>query len=382
MQFFRTVFPNPAARYPSTLLTAEQATKAIGVIDCFPKSIQDPVKNGIEILATDPQAFKPAKKEFDAAVAAARNEVYLNKSTDAFERLALHKSLMVAGYYAKATDAFASAHDPHRFVQMQYNADVRRDLVIGEDVKKSFYGDVATKRTDSLVEELLETERFLFTDNRLWLVNGSRRLVCNIVLEAERIPITVPDGAELERLFNVEPVKKAGNFQLADEEGSASVLGPGWNLTDQYTDGYLDKGVTLGGVQAKDGSPDRLAVHNRQRRKVLSCRPESFAAFSPFGEARKITTAKPVFSVRYTIPPPPLTFFERVEAALLQAWVFVVAGWVMFWIVDEELLTLIGVFLARYEQKKILQQQAAEAQEPRIYIAKAKHHFHRWTVFS
>lgn len=382
MQFFRAVFPQPGKRYPVALLSQVEAQAAVAAVANLPKVIQEPISNGFEVLAADPTAFKKAKAQFDAATKAARMEAYANKTTAAQERLGIHQGLMVAGYYAKATDPFAAAHDPHRFVQAHYNADVRRDLVLGEDVRKSFYGEQGTKETDALVESLFETERFLFANDRLWLVDGKRNLVHSVSLSSERQPITVKDGAELERLFMLPPVQKAGNFNLNDEAGSASVLGPGWNLTDQYTDGYLRDGKSLSGWQAKDGSPDTLAAHKRQRRKVLSCKTEDFAAFSPFAEARKIKTAPAVFSVKYTIPPPPLTFFERVEEALLQAWVFVVAGWVAFWVVDEEIITLVGVLLARYEQKKILQQQAEEAQEPRIYIAKAKHHFHHLTIFN
>ena len=375
MKLCRAVFPNPRRRYPLPLFAEPQALAAQKAISelRIPKDVSTSLSEGVEILATSPAAFKAAKERFDKALLAGREDLWHKKDTDLSTRLAGHQAVMAAGYYARATDPLATEADPHRFVQQYYNSHVRSDLLIGEALKKSVYGE-ATQQSDELMTQLLETERFLFSDRRLCLVGGYRWLVGNLKLESERLgSVTVASEKELERLMDLPPIQAVGNFKLEDTAGTTMIVGPGWNPTDQYTDGYIERGTTNGvKVETEDFSKFRAGCHPNQRIKLLTCLPENFEPFCTKVSTRVIDE-KGVFSVRYVIPPPPLTFWQKVEEALLQAWVFVVAGWIAFWVVDEEVLTLLGVFIARFEQRKILQQQAAEAQEPRIYIAKAKH---------
>lgn len=341
-KLLRAALPGNTIRAPAQILTREQADAAIAAYKSSAAfaNISLPLADGFDMLASQDQQ-KQARKLFDESVVGLRSELYANPHDDPIRRLEIHHMLMAAGYYSRAADIVSKPHDGVRFVSNHYNFDVRRDQAIVDAVKAGCFQEMKPEQSQ-LISQLFITERFLHGDRRLVPVGGKQWLLPGINLRL------ITEEEELKRLLELDPVKADGNFKLS----------------------YADQENRVVDVNTIHEKYEAHTVHERWVSATVSCAPETEA---PFGMLTSQTTDphKTTFRMRVLREAPKLSFGERTREFLLQLWVYWFGFWILFWLVDEEVLTLIGLIYARYRQMAVLKEEARRT-GGKVYIASGK----------
>jgi hypothetical protein len=347
----RSLVPETTARYPKTLLSAEQVGTAVASLTAAGQGnvIHAPLADGIALLS-DENTFRQAKRCFEAAVSGYRGELYAGTIDSPAQRLQVHQALMAAGYYARAADMHATPIDATRFIANHYNFDVRRDKMLLHFVQKSiFNGETeAGAEVDAVPTALFQLERQLFGVNRLRKVDGKQWLLPGVLLS----DTVLPEELDLVKLLEHPVVKANGNFALdhVEDQGHAKTV------TD-----FEHRGRDI----------LTHVHHDRWTTARVKCLPEGFAAMTQ--PLTKVHEHKTMFHLRVLLEAAPVSWIERMKQKALDVWGIWFAGWVLFWMVDEELITLIGLFWARYQQMKVLAEEAKRT-GGKVYMAQGKFH--------
>jgi len=332
--FLKALIPISTRKYPARLLLAEELPLAVYAVKTRLDLLgtKTPLLQAVEMLAAEDQAtIRQSQRVFAEAADKFRHDLYLGDIKDPVQRLATHEALMAAGYYARTTDFRASPVDGVRFVLSHYNFDVRRDRALVNTVHDSIMTHTETKEADALACELLMLERYLFGAKRLAPVGGKQWLMLGVELKEFR------DEEQLRAVLEMPPVAANGNFKLEIR--------------------------------------DEVSKTSQERWKIahVSCLPEKEPQFAPQVEGTpaaplaKLTT----FDLRVLKPAPILPFWERVKQRALELWVGFFSFWILFWIVDEEVIAFTGLIWARYQQMKMLKEEAKRT-GGRVYMSSTK----------
>lgn len=331
---FRALAPTNAKRYPQLLLTPEQQTVAIAALKENENliGIKSPFEEALHMIQ-DQSVARKAKPLFEQVTSAYRQQLYLGGINDPVRRLAIHEALMAAGYYARATDLHAPKIDGYRFVMNHYNIDVRKDKILGKEVHQALVHEAPTAISEAVTGNLFLLERYLYGANRLLPVRGYKTLVHSLELR------DFVDEAALQAVLQRPPCQAFANIQF--------------EVQDNYEYGVDN---------------DRWKVG------VVTCGPEPEQEQGEFCPPLvQPTTEATRYQMKLLTPEPILPFMERLKLKLLDLWVYVFAGWVAFWAVDEEIFTLIGLIYARYSQMKILAEESKKS-GGKLYVARGKFH--------
>lgn len=349
-QLLRKTLPVITAHAPGVVLARDHANVAIDAIRdaaSYSNIKGLTLVDGLDML-TDPSQNLASTRVFEENVNRLRGELYVGGHDDALRRFEIHQLLMVAGFYARAANQHSTKIDPIRFVSNHYNFDVRRDKVILGSVKDAVFGE-AKAASNAVLGDLLITERHLFGQHRLQPISGRQYMMPGVSLRL------VKTEEELKRLLELEPVAKHGNFEMVlerDDLRVQTVNSGGWTRNAQIF-------VTQEKVQKQE----------RWDVCVLRCKAEPEVPVAP--PMKIYTGTEAEFRLRVLRPPPPMSFIERMKETLLQLWVYWFSFWVLFWMVDEEVITLVGLILARYQQLSMLKEEAKRT-GGKVYIATSR----------
>lgn len=267
---------------------------------------------------------------FDDALLELRAE--LNKATadtkdDPFRRLQVHECIMAAGFYQRAANPNVLHGEGTRFTLHHFNFDMRRDAVLTSSVHDSVLESrKSTEASEKLLLDLFLLERKLFGKYRFVATGGRRWLCLGVSLDE------VTSEAELNRLLELPVVKQHGNFvsHKVDKEKEL------WYNVH---------------VEPKD-EPCFITARDLQSSHYKS--------------------ADCVWSLRVNKPPAPLTFWERVKERLLRYWVIWLSCWLIFFMVDEEILALGSLIILKWKATRNMKREAELAGESKIYIARSR----------
>lgn len=262
-------------------------------------------------------------RSFSGIVDAYRAELYKKTTVDPSHRLQLHEAIMAAGFYQRAVSTSELQGESTRFVLNHYNFDVRRDVAVTKLAHDTLQASKdSTLESDRLLEDLLLLERRLSgkyrlapTAGRSWLVLGQP--VAELATEEE-----------LHRVLELAPIKAHGNFSLSEAD------------TEK-----LWKTATVAA-----------------NAEAVKCFVEEAGMDAGMKEA----------DIRYDLriekPKAPLSFWEELTDKLLRYWVIWLSIWITFWMVDEEIITLIALIVLKARQTSILEAEA-ERTGGKVYIA-------------
>lgn len=262
-------------------------------------------------------------QRFANAVDAFRAELYKRKTADANHRLQLHEAIMAAGFYQRAVAVNELTGESLRFVLNHYNFDVRRDTSITKRVHDSLHADKeATPESDKLLRDLLVLERRLSGKYRLAPTGGRRWLVLGQPLSE------LSTKEELQRVLGLEPLKAEGNFTVVEAEADKLWYTLSVSANDEPQTSFLeDAGL-------------HTAIRDADRQ----------------------------FELRVEKPKKPLDFWEKLSETLMRYWVLWFSLWVMFFLVDEEIITLVALIFLKYRQTAIMEKEA-EKTGGKVYVA-------------
>lgn len=268
-----------------------------------------------------PQDKRKTIQQFCACGDDLRSLLY-KKSLTPLERLQIHEAIMGAGYYERLLSSSSLKDDHLRFVLNHYNFDVRRDLLITGVLHKSLVSEEPLS-TDSekLLNDVLLLERRLYGDKRFSLVSGSQSIVLGLKFS------DVTTESELSRFMNLSAVKEVGNFALTETDDSAHWI-----------------------------------------RRTITPQPEAVTSFAEASGMHKDSSSVKTFELKIQKPEIPKTFWERFNEKLLRYWVIWFSLWVMFFMVDEEIITLVALLVLKWKQTAILEEEARKT-GGKVYIA-------------
>lgn len=339
VHLLQALLPTTTVRLPTALLEPNQvdlALKTIADIEPIAKLTNvAPLGQAISLLTT-PDAHREAQKLFKQCSEAYRTDLEVGGRRSAIHRLQLHEALMTSGYYMRACDRYGDPLDSVRFVVNHFNFDVRRDVAITTLVHQTLLEHLpTTAESDQMLSDLLLMERRLYGANRLRAITGKQWLCLGCPLRE------ITTEAELDRIMSLAPVKQHGNFSVSWED--------------------------------KEG---------RWKEATVRCLPEPEDAATPIEAAIlhpnttasgiNWSTVKPVatmheWSLRALKPAPPLPWGEYIREKLLQIWVYWFSFWAIFFLVDEEVITLIGLIWGKWQHSKVMAQEA-EKTGRRVYM--------------
>ncbi|KEG13668.1 hypothetical protein DQ04_00861100 [Trypanosoma grayi] len=229
-------------------------------------------------------------------------------------------TLMYAAILAKTS---VLKGESTRFVLHHYNFDVRRDTVITRTVHKTLLENLtSTPESDKLLSDLLLLERRLFGRLRFAPTAGRQWFVLGLPFE------DIKSEKDIYRVLGIPVVKTSGNFELRED-----------------------------------------ATEKMWKKIIVSPKSEaanSFAeegGFTPHHAERELCLER-----RVQKPAPPMEFWDRVKDTLLRYWVIWFSLWIMFFMVDEEIITIVALILLKWRQTQILEEEA-EKTGGKVYIA-------------
>jgi hypothetical protein len=349
-QLLRTAIPVVSAHAPGLVLAREHADAAMAAVKSsasFSNIAGLTLVDGFDMLA-DPQSNLKSSRIFEENVNRLRGELYVGGHDDAQRRFELHQLLMVAGFYARAANMHSTKADPVRFLANHYNFDVRRDKNVLGAVKDAAFGDSPAPASNELLGDLFQTERHLFGQHRLQPIGGKQYMMPGVWLHL------VKTEEELLRLLALEPVAKHGNFETIiqpDDQRVNSVSGGAWS------------------AERKD--QQLWTKQDRWEAVMLRCKAEAEAPITPPTKLYAPDEDLGQYRLRVLRPPPPMSWADRIREALLQLWVYWFSFWVLFWMVDEEVITFLGLIYARYQQLAFLKEEAKKS-GGKVYMATSK----------
>ncbi|KAH9601740.1 hypothetical protein LSM04_006889 [Trypanosoma melophagium] len=295
---------------------ANEATSLIG---------NAPLVEALDLLTdlTNFRKQREADKLFEECMTSYRGELYRSTVTDPFQRLQLHEAIMAVGFYQRSANPNVLKGENTRFVLHHYNFDVRRDTAITRTVHYTLLETLSsTPDSDKLLGDLLLLERRLFGKLRFLPTAGRQWFVLGLPLEE------IKTEADIHRVLDITVVKEHGNFEL------------------------------------KENDSEKLW-------KVVTVRPKPENSPSFIEEGAFITNhmEKDLELIRrIEKPKPPIEFWDRVKETLLRYWVIWFSLWIMFFMVDEEIITVIALIFLKWRQTKIIEEEA-ERSGGKVYIA-------------
>lgn len=254
-----------------------------------------------------------------------RAQLYRKENSDPRRRLELHEAIMAAGFYERVINVTQLDGEGIRYVLNHYNFDVRRDTQITSKVHETLLADkTTTPESDQLLRDLLLLERRLTGEYRFSQSGGRRWFTLGMPLSE------IKTEEEVLRLMDLEVIKSDGNLTQSEVDSSK-----------------LWKTVTI--------KPN----------------PETYTTFAEVAGIHK--DARPTdmtFELRVQKPTPPLDFWEKLRETLLHYWVLWFALWATFFMVDEEIITIVALIFLKHRQTKILEEEA-EKTGGKVYVASA-----------
>jgi hypothetical protein len=314
------------------LLTVEETKNAVAALKEVENilNIKLPLADAMAALH-DEKGARATKPAFQESADILRLALAGQTIKDPLRRIDLLQCLMASSFYAKAVDPF-SVGDPRTAILSGYIVDVRRDSIITRSAHQTILEHVpSTKESDETLTNILLLERRIFGQNRLHQKSsgkGEQWLCVGVPLNE------IKDEKELDRILALPPIKEHGNF-----------------------------------IKRYDDPDPELKDAHRQRWKaaVISCGPEPVEVFDPTVYPKTETE----WSLTILKPAPPVPFWARFRQKLLDIWIVVFTFWVCFWLIDEELFTIIALVYAKYQATKIMKEEAEKAGGAKIYVAKS-----------
>ncbi|CCW68938.1 unnamed protein product [Phytomonas sp. Hart1] len=252
-----------------------------------------------------------------------RGELYKKTCVDVYQRVQIHEAIMAAGFYQRAIDTNVLKGESVRFVLNHYNFDVRRDVIITKAVHDALLAKKeVTSGSDKLIRDILLLERRLFGKYRFGSTGGRHWLMLSMALS------DIKTKAEIERLMSLPSIKEEGNFSLT-------------------VDGAEKLWETL----------------------TLIPKEESEISFLETADLHKlVNTAELSYKLRVQKPLKPISFSDRFKEALLHYWVIWFSLWIMFFMVDEEIITLVALIFMKHQQTQRLHEEAKKT-KGKVYVA-------------
>lgn len=277
---------------------------------------------------TNMHAQHDITKKLSKVVDELRAQLYRKDSTDPRRRLEVHEAIMAAGFYERVISVTQLEGEGIRYVLNHFNFDVRRDTAITQKVHETLAEDkTTTPESEQLLRDLLLLERRLYGKHRFTQLGGRRWFALGMPLSE------IKTEAEAKRLLEIDVIKSDGNFTYGEVDSEK-----------------LWKTVTI--TPNDEASP-------------------TFAdAANIFKDASASDTQ---FELRVQKPQPEPDFWERLRETLLRYWVLWFAAWVTFFMVDEEIITLVALIFLKHRQTKILEEEA-EKTGGKVYIATSLGH--------
>ncbi|GET92952.1 hypothetical protein, conserved [Leishmania tarentolae] len=264
-------------------------------------------------------------KKLSTCVDALRAQLYRKESNDPRRRLELHEAVMAAGFYERVISVTQLEGEGIRYVMNHFNFDVRRDTVITQKVHETLSEEkTTTPESEQLLRDLLLLERRLTGKYRFSQLGGRRWFALGMPLSE------IKTEREVHRLLDIDVIKSDGNFTLSE-------------------------------------------VDSEKLWKTITIRPneEQYVTFAEAGNIFKDSRENgTTFELRVQKPQAPPDFWERFRETLLRYWVLWFAAWVTFFMVDEEIITLVALIFMKHWQTRILEEEAQKT-GGKVYIASA-----------
>ncbi|KPI86502.1 hypothetical protein ABL78_4442 [Leptomonas seymouri] len=254
-----------------------------------------------------------------------RAQLYRKDVTEPRHRLEIHEAIMAAGFYERVISVTQLDGEGIRYVMNHYNFDVRRDIQITSKVHETLLEEkTTTKESDQLLRDLLQLERCLAGEYRFSQSGGRRWFTLGMPLSE------IKTEEEVLRLMSLNVIKSDGNLAMTEVDSSKM-----WKTV------------------------------------IIKPNAENYTTFAEaaglFKDGRSVDMA---FELRVQKPTPPLDFWERLRETLLHYWVLWFALWVSFFMVDEEIITIVALIFLKHKQTKILEEEA-EKSGGKVYVASA-----------
>ncbi|RNF25904.1 uncharacterized protein Tco025E_01908 [Trypanosoma conorhini] len=327
VHLFTALVPVNSVKAPRLISGEQLETAKKAVVEAEPLLGKAPLGAAFDLMADLSNFHKQRELDrvLEECITFYRSELYKPPVTDPFQRLQLHEAIMAAGFYQRSAKKSFLKGESTRFVLNHYNFDLRRDNSITRTVHKTLQeGRTSTTESDKLLGDLLLLERRLFGRMRFAPTAGRQWFVLGLPLE------DIKTEADVHRVLNIPVVKQHGNFETKEED-----LGKLWKKiivfpnTEPTSSFYED-----GGIETQVAEKDLR----------LECRIQK--------------------------PAPPLEFWDRVKDTLLRYWVIWFSLWIMFFMVDEEIITVVALIFLKWRQTQILEEEA-EKTGGKVYIASA-----------
>lgn len=318
----------PHANVIGTELTATEVSTALSALD--ERRTQFPtgdLRHAIEAMSTleSMQLRRAAVNAFSDCVDNLRAELNKKSLYDAQTRLQIHEAIMAAGFYQRTLGSTHLPSDGPRFALNHYNYDIRRDTEITKRVWETLLPtQESTPESDALLQDIFLMERHLSGPYRLAPVAGRRWLVLGEALSE------LKTEEDVQRVLSIPIIKAVGNFVTTKTDDDAL-----WQRLS----------ITTG--------PEKV---------------ESFLEMA--GLHKNFTSADRTYGIRVEKPRPELTYWENMRERMLRVWVIVFSVWVMFWLVDEEIITLLALLFMKHQHTKVLEKEA-ERTGGKVYIARS-----------
>ncbi|CAJ1037059.1 hypothetical protein Q4I30_007655 [Leishmania utingensis] len=325
VHLFSALVPQVKVQAPHFLSLEDLATAKAALEERKPYIDYPELVQCIEVLGNIDNARKKSDvtKKLSRCVDALRAQLYHKDSTDPRRRLELHEAVMAAGFYERVISVTQLEGEGIRYVMNHFNFDVRRDTLITQKVHEALSKEkTTTPESEQLLRDLLLLERRLTGKYRFSQFGGRRWFALGTPLSE------IKTEEEVQRLLGISVIKSDGNFTL----------------------GEVDSGKLW---------------------KTITIRPneEQNATFAEVGNLFKDTReTDTTFELRVQKPQKPPDFWERLRETLLRYWVLWFAAWVTFFMVDEEIITLVALIFLKHRQTKILEEEAQKSGS-KVYIA-------------
>ncbi|KAG5467020.1 hypothetical protein LSCM1_01199 [Leishmania martiniquensis] len=327
VHLFSALVPEVKVRAPH-FLTAEGVAVAKVALEERKSYLDYPeLVQCIEALGNVDNAItqRDVTKKLSKCVDALRAQLYRKDMTDPQRRLELHEAIMAAGFYERVISVTQLEGEGIRYVMNHFNFDVRRDTRITQKVHEALSEErTTTPESEQLLRNLLLLERRLTGKYRFSQFNGRRWFALGMPLSE------ITTEKEAQRLLSIDVIKSEGNFTFGEVDSEK-----------------LWKTITI--------SP------NEEQHVTFA------DAGNIFKNARDTDTT---FELRVQKPQAPPDFWERLHEALLRYWVLWFAAWVTFFMIDEEIITLVALIFLKHRQTKILEEEAHRT-GGKVYIASA-----------
>ncbi|RNF19515.1 hypothetical protein TcG_04666 [Trypanosoma cruzi] len=327
VHLFTALVPVNSVKAPQLVSGEHLETAKKAVMEAEPLIGRAPLETAFDLLADISNFHKQRELDrvLEECITSYRAELYKPLVTDPFQRLQLHEAIMAAGYYQRSASTSVLKGESVRFVLHHYNFDVRRDTSITRTAHNTLYESrTSTPESDKLLGDLLLLERRLFGRMRFAPTSGRQWFVLGLSLD------DIKTEADVHRVLDIPVVKEHGNFEMREEDA-----------------GKLWKKI------------------------IVFPRPEPISSFSEDGDFAISVSEKDLrLECRIQKPAPPMEFWDRVKDTLLRYWVIWFSLWIMFFMVDEEIITVTALIFLKWRQTRILEEEA-EKTGGKVYIASA-----------